>query len=65
MELLKDKLAAYTGVHSVSSSMQAGKPELHLKLKSMAAFYGLTMHSLGEQVRHAFLGLEALLSGSG
>ena len=43
-ELLKDKLAAYTGVHSVSSSMQAGKPELHLKLKSMAAYYGLTMH---------------------
>ncbi len=57
-EILKDKLAAYNGVHSVASSMQAGKTELRLKLKPMAAAYGLTMHSLGEQVRHSFLGLE-------
>lgn len=57
-EILKNKLFAYTGVHSVASSMQSGKPELRLKLKPMAAFYGLTMHSLGEQVRYAFLGLE-------
>lgn len=57
-EILKNKLAAYRGVHSVTSSMQAGKPELHLKLKPAAAFYGLTMHSLNEQVRHGFFGLE-------
>ncbi|MDR4515325.1 efflux RND transporter permease subunit, partial [Nitrosomonas sp.] len=57
-EILKNKLAAYRGVHSVTSSMQAGKPELHLKLKPAAAFYGLTMHSLNEQVRHSFFGLE-------
>ena len=57
-ELLKNRLAAYRGVHSVTSSMQAGKPELHLKLKPAAAFYGLTMHDLSEQVRHGFFGLE-------
>lgn len=57
-EILKNKLAAYRGVHSVTSSMQAGKPELHLKLKPAAAFYGLTMRDLNEQVRHGFFGLE-------
>ncbi|SFK22606.1 Multidrug efflux pump subunit AcrB [Nitrosomonas aestuarii] len=57
-EILKNKLAAYTGVHSVTSSMQPGKPELHLKLKPAAKHYGLTMRSLNEQVRHSFFGLE-------
>jgi multidrug efflux pump subunit AcrB len=57
-ELLKNKLSAYAGVHSVTSSIQTGKPELHLKLKPAAAFYGLTMRSLSEQVRHGFFGLE-------
>lgn len=57
-EILKHKLAAYTGVHSVTSSMQPGKPELHLELKPAAAFYGLTMRDLSEQVRHGFFGLE-------
>ncbi len=57
-EILRNKLAAYNGVHSVNSSMQAGKPELHLKLKPAAAFHGLTMLSLSEQVRHGFFGIE-------
>lgn len=57
-EILKHKLAAYAGVHSVTSSMQPGKPELHLELKPAAAFYGLTMRDLSEQVRHGFFGLE-------
>ncbi len=57
-EILKARLSSYAGVHSVTGSMQAGKPELHLKLKPEAALYGLTRHSLGEQVRHGFLGLE-------
>lgn len=38
--------------------LQAGKPELHLKLKPAAAFYGLTMQSLSEQVRYGFFGVE-------
>lgn len=57
-EILKAKLSSYAGVHSVTGSMQAGKPELRLKLKPEAALHGLTMQSLGEQVRHGFFGLE-------
>lgn len=57
-EILKNRLATYSGVHSVTSSMQAGKPELHMKLKPAAAIYGLTMRDLSEQVRHGFFGLE-------
>lgn len=57
-EMLKVRLSSYAGVHSVTGSMQAGKPELRLELKPEAAFHGLTMQSLGEQVRHAFFGLE-------
>ncbi len=57
-EALKAKLSTYAGVHSVTGSMRAGKPELRLKLKPEAAFHGLTMQSLGEQVRHGFYGLE-------
>jgi len=57
-EILKAKLSSYTGVHSITGSMQAGKPELRLKLKPEAAFHGLTMQSLGEQVRQGFFGLE-------
>ena len=57
-EILKSKLASYAGVHSVTGSMQAGKPELSLRLKPEAVFHGLTIQSLGEQVRNSFLGLE-------
>jgi multidrug efflux pump subunit AcrB len=39
--------------------MQAGKPELNLKLKPEAVFHGLTIQNLGEQVRNGFIGLEA------
>ncbi|MBP6057485.1 MAG: efflux RND transporter permease subunit [Nitrosomonas sp.] len=57
-EILKARLSSYAGVHSVTGSMQTGKPELRLKLKPEAALHGLTMQSLGEQVRHGFFGLE-------
>ncbi|MBP6366306.1 MAG: efflux RND transporter permease subunit [Nitrosomonas sp.] len=57
-EILKARLSSYAGVHSVAGSMQSGKPELRLKLKPEVAFHGLTMQSLGEQVRHGFFGLE-------
>ncbi len=57
-EALKAKLSTYAGVHSVTGSMRAGKPELLFKLKPEAALHGVTMQSLGEQVRHGFFGLE-------
>ncbi len=57
-EMLKTRLASYVGVHSVTGSMQIGKPELHLKLKPEGTYHGLTMQSVGEQVRNGFFGLE-------
>lgn len=57
-EVLKDRLAAYAGVHSITGSMEIGKPELNLKLKPDAIYHGLTVQSLGEQVKNGFLGLE-------
>ncbi|PSJ18777.1 efflux RND transporter permease subunit [Nitrosomonas supralitoralis] len=57
-EILKARLSSYAGVHSVTGSMQIGKPELNFKLKPEAALHGLTMKNLGEQVRSGFLGLE-------
>lgn len=57
-EILKAKLESYTGVHSVTGSMQSGKPELRLRLKPASALYGLTEQSLSEQIRHAIHGLE-------
>ncbi len=57
-EILKAKLESYAGVHSVTGSMQSGKPELRLVLKPESALYGLTVQSLGEQIRHAIHGLE-------
>ncbi|MGR9051457.1 MAG: efflux RND transporter permease subunit [Gammaproteobacteria bacterium] len=58
-EMLQAALSDISGVHSVSGSMQAGKPELRLHLKEAAKFYGLTSTALGEQVRQGFFGLEA------
>jgi len=57
-EILKAKLESYTSVHSVTGSMQSGKPELRLRLKPASALYGLTEQSLSEQIRHAIHGLE-------
>ncbi|SNX59036.1 Multidrug efflux pump subunit AcrB [Nitrosomonas ureae] len=57
-EILKARLSSYAGVHSVTGTMQTGKPELNLRLKPEAALHGLTMRDLGEQVRNGFLGLE-------
>ncbi len=37
-EVLKNRLSTYVGVHSVTGSLQIGKPELHLKLKPEAKF---------------------------
>lgn len=57
-EVLKTRLSNYAGVHSVTGSMQSGKPELRLELKPEGERYGLTLQSLGEQVRQGFFGLE-------
>ncbi|MCE7914539.1 MAG: efflux RND transporter permease subunit [Nitrosomonas sp. PRO4] len=57
-EILKNQLANYVGVHSVTGTMASGKPELRLILKPEAERYGVTLLDLGKQVRQGFWGLE-------
>ena len=56
---LEQKLAEYAGVFDVRSSASAGGREIRLEIKPEAEALGLTMASLGRQVRQAFYGEEA------
>lgn len=56
---LETQLAAYEGVFDIRSSLSTGGEEIRLKIKPEAEVLGLTMASLGEQVRQAFYGEEA------
>ncbi len=56
---LEQKLAEYTGVFDISNSSSAGGQEIRLEIKPEAEALGLTMASLGRQVRQAFYGEEA------
>ena len=57
--LTEQKLAEYTGVFDISNSSSAGGQEIRLEIKPEAEALGLTMASLGRQVRQAFYGEEA------
>jgi multidrug efflux pump subunit AcrB len=56
---LAAELHNYTGVFDISNSAAAGGDEIKLKIKPEAEALGLTMSSLGRQVRQAFYGEEA------
>jgi multidrug efflux pump subunit AcrB len=56
---LEDKLGEYSGVFDISNSLNAGGQEISLRIKPEAEALGLTMSSLGRQVRQAFYGEEA------
>ncbi|MGI9204884.1 MAG: efflux RND transporter permease subunit [Woeseiaceae bacterium] len=56
---LEDKLAEYNGVFDILNSSSAGGQEIKLDIKPEAEALGLTMSSLGRQVRQAFYGEEA------
>ena len=56
---LEDKLAEYTGIFDIRNSSNAGGQEIRLEIKPEAEALGLTMSSLGRQVRQAFYGEEA------
>ena len=56
---LSEALAKYEGVFDVRDSSQAGGNEIKLTIKPEAEALGLTMTSLGRQVRQAFYGEEA------
>ena len=56
---LEDKLGEYTGVYDIRNSANSGGEEISLAIKPEAEALGLTMSSLGRQVRQAFYGEEA------
>jgi len=56
---LEDKLAQYNGVFDIRNSSNTGGQEIRLEIKPEAEALGLTMSSLGRQVRQAFYGEEA------
>jgi multidrug efflux pump subunit AcrB len=53
------ELQNYEGVFDISNSASAGGDEIKLSIKPEAEALGLTMSSLGRQVRQAFYGEEA------
>lgn len=56
---LERQLAEYEGVFDIRNSVSSGGEEIRLKIKPEAEALGLTMSSLGRQVRQAFYGEEA------
>jgi multidrug efflux pump subunit AcrB len=56
---LERELAGYEGVFEVENSAASGGNEIRLKIKPGAEALGLTIVSLGRQVRQAFYGEEA------
>jgi multidrug efflux pump subunit AcrB len=56
---LESKLAEYSGVFDIRNSLSTGGQEISLAIKPGAEALGLTLSSLGRQVRQAFYGEEA------
>jgi multidrug efflux pump subunit AcrB len=56
---LEVKLAGYEGVFDIENSFDTGGQEIKLAIKPEAEALGLTITSLGRQVRQAFYGEEA------
>ncbi len=56
---LEAELGEYTGVFDIRNTALAGGDEIKLTIKPEAEALGLTMSSLGRQVRQAFYGEEA------
>ena len=56
---LEQQLATYTGAYDVRNSASAVQDEIVLSVKPNAEALGITQSNLGQQVRHAFYGVEA------
>ncbi|HUD97148.1 MAG TPA: efflux RND transporter permease subunit [Woeseiaceae bacterium] len=56
---LQEKLRQYDGVFDIRDSSSSGGEEIRLSIKPEAQALGLTMTTLGRQVRQAFYGEEA------
>ena len=59
VDATKEKLRGYDGVVEITDSFRGGKPEVKLALTPEGEALGLTMQSLGRQVRQGFFGEEA------
>ncbi len=57
---LKEKLKEFKGVHDIKDNLQGGKLEIKLTLTRLGKILGFNETTLGEQVRGAFYGLEAV-----
>ncbi len=53
---VRDVLAAYPGVSSISDDLPYGKPEIVMELTPRGTALGFTLLSVGQQVRNAFDG---------
>ncbi|MGB5257106.1 MAG: efflux RND transporter permease subunit [Woeseiaceae bacterium] len=56
---LELRLAEFEGIFDITNSVNSGGDEIRLKIKPEAEALGLTLSSLGRQVRQAFYGEEA------
>ena len=56
---LQNDLRNYDGVFDINNSAMSGAEEIRLAIKPQAEALGITMSSLGRQVRQAFYGEEA------
>jgi len=56
---LEAKLAEFEGIYDIRNSSTSGGEEISLKIRPQAEALGLTITSLGRQVRQAFYGEEA------
>lgn len=57
---LADYLSTYSGVTDVDDGVSTGKPQLSFKIKPAGEALGVTATVLGQEVRSAFYGAEAL-----
>ncbi len=55
---LKARLAEYSGVHQISDSLRAGKPELRISPTPEGEALGLDLGEISRQVRQGFFGEE-------
>ena len=56
---LKQKLATYQGVYSISDNFSSGSQEIRLNIRPEAESLGLSLSDLASQVRYGFYGFEA------
>lgn len=56
---LREKLASFNGVHDIDDNLDRGQREVRLRLRESARASGITVASLGNEVRGAFFGRES------